>query len=378
MATVAIIWQSCGPYHLARLGGARAVLDSENWKVAGLEVATHDHYRWKEQWSARAGEVETLFEGRAYEALSGREIGEAVEVRLSSIAPKAVAINGWARPEAVAALRWCRRNGAAPVMMAETHVASGNPIKEWVKRRRLRGVRAALVGGRWQANYLAQLGVPREGIAVGYDVVDNEHFRKGADEARKRETKVRKELGLPARFLFACGRFIERKNVAGLISAFKNINASDEIELVIAGGDAEGARELGLETESTSRGRVHFCGPVSYADLPSYYGLAMGFVHVAHEEAWGLVVNEAAAAGLPLLVGNRVGAACELVREGETGWLVESASEAGVRAGLEKLAGLSDQERESMGAAAQKLVAGFGPRQFGQGLLECLGRVAHS
>ena len=67
---------------------------------------------------------------------------------------------------------------------------------------------------------------------------------------------------------------------------------------------------------------VHWPGFLQYEQLPAAYQFAGAFVHPARREPWGLVVNEAAAAGLPLLVGQHVGAACELVRDGENGFLV--------------------------------------------------------
>ena len=53
------------------------------------------------------------------------------------------------------------------------------------------------------------------------------------------------------------------------------------------------------------------------------YGLASAFVHPSTTEQWGLVVNEAAAAGLPLIVSERCGCAPELVRQGVTGFLFD-------------------------------------------------------
>src|SRR6185369_3826531 len=50
-----------------------------------------------------------------------------------------------------------------------------------------------------------------------------------------------------------------------------------------------------------------------YEELPTYYGLANAFVHASTSEPWGLVINEAVASGLPVIVSNRCGCAPELV-----------------------------------------------------------------
>jgi 1,2-diacylglycerol 3-alpha-glucosyltransferase len=74
------------------------------------------------------------------------------------------------------------------------------------------------------------------------------------------------------------------------------------------------ARELGLEQ------RVHWPGFVQYPDLPVYYALADAFILASTIEPWGLVVNEAMACGLPVLVSDRCGCAPDLVPEGQNGF----------------------------------------------------------
>ncbi len=60
---------------------------------------------------------------------------------------------------------------------------------------------------------------------------------------------------------------------------------------------------LGLES------CVHLPGFKQYDELPVYLGLAETFIHASTTEQWGLVVNEAMASGLPVLVSNRCGCA---------------------------------------------------------------------
>ena len=67
-------------------------------------------------------------------------------------------------------------------------------------------------------------------------------------------------------------------------------------------------------------GSVHLVGAQSYGDVPAYYALAGAFVHASTTEQWGLVVNEAMASGLPVLVSNRCGCAPDLVQEGVNGF----------------------------------------------------------
>lgn len=360
---LAILWQRFGPYHLARLEGAARHFP----EVVGIEVAGRDHYAWEMSGKCPPLARRTLFPDRNYESLKSSEIRTALSLELSRINPDAVAINGWAVPEAIAALRWCRRNKRRAIVMSETFLPSGNPLKEWVKRRRVAQFDAALVGGRWHAGYLVELGFPGERIRTGYDVVDNKHFTRGAEVARQKKDRWRRELGLPEHYFFANTRFLARKNIDGLLRAYASLgDGAGDWQLVISGsGEMEWAwkdlaRDLGLENQ------VHWPGFVQYNQLPIYYGLAGCFVHPAHAEAWGLVINEAGAAGLPVIAGDRVGATCELVQSGVTGSVIDSSRVETLREAMAFIAALGDRERVEMGRSARKAVERYSPSHFGR------------
>ena len=131
-------------------------------------------------------------------------------------------------------------------------------------------------------------------------------------------TALRQRLGLPERYFLASARFIEKKNLSGLLhayAAYRRATPDDPWSLVVL-GDGELRPELErLRGELGLDDVVSFPGYRSYQELPAYYGLASCFVHASTTEQWGLVVNEAMAAGLPVLVSNRCGCAANLVQE---------------------------------------------------------------
>src|SRR5258708_34594588 len=92
--------------------------------------------------------------------------------------------------------------------------------KEAIKRRIAGLYSAALVGGQRHIDYLVELGMPRERIFTGYDVVDNEYFRQRAEEVRSQRSEVRQKYGLPENYFIASARFIPKKNLRRLIRAY--------------------------------------------------------------------------------------------------------------------------------------------------------------
>ena len=105
--------------------------------------------------------------------------------------PDAVGIVGYARPESMAAARWAKRNRKTTILMSESQAIDRPRTwwKEMIKRRRLRLFDAALVGGDRHRDYLCELGMPRERIALGYNAVDNRFYRDQATAWRSSRRK---------------------------------------------------------------------------------------------------------------------------------------------------------------------------------------------
>jgi glycosyltransferase involved in cell wall biosynthesis len=100
--------------------------------------------------------------------------------------------------------------------------------------------------------------------------------------------------------------------------------------------------------------------------LPVYYGLAKALVHASTTEQWGLVVNEAIASGLPVIVSSRCGCMPELVNG--NGFTFDPFDEHELAEQLLRMASLSDDERKRLSDASYKLSANFAPEHFGKGL----------
>ena len=129
-------------------------------------------------------------------------------------------------------------------------------------------------------------------------------------------------------------------------------------------------------------GAVHRPGFLQMDELPRWYAYASAFVHPSLMEPWGLVVNEAAACGLPLLVSDRAGCVATLVPDppGTTGLRFDPADEPALAAALGAMAALPADRRAAMGQAAADVVSCWGPDRFARGTLEALdlaGRPAH-
>jgi glycosyltransferase involved in cell wall biosynthesis len=124
-------------------------------------------------------------------------------------------------------------------------------------------------------------------------------------------------------------------------------------------------------------GHFHLPGARPYSALPAYYGLASVFVHASTTEQWGLVVNEAMASGLPVLVSKRCGCAPDLVREGVNGFTFDPLDVEQLAQLMLKLSTLNSQ-LSTMGAASRRIISEWGPDRFAAGLKAAVERALNA
>jgi 1,2-diacylglycerol 3-alpha-glucosyltransferase len=375
MPAVALLWESVGPYHAARLAGVQATAPTD-CRVVGLQVTATDEYRW-DQSRAPADLITICAGGQLHESSPGK--AAAVYRCLSRLQPDVVVVNGWGTDAALGGWLWALSRHRPVVVMSETTAEDRDrhPWREWLKAQLLRKAGAALVGGERHVRYLRELGFPAERVRTGYDVVDNAHFAGIAAQVRRDpRPAIRSRFRLPEKYFMACARLLARKNIDGLITAHAQYaqQSAEPWGLVVVGAGPEDATLR--QHAATAGAEVLFVGHQDYDATAALYGAASAFVHPARREAWGLVVNEAAAAGLPLLVATQVTAGDSLVVEGVSGYRFDAEDPAQLAALMCKLAAMTDQARIAMGEAARAQVATLSPTHFGEALWDCV-RIAN-
>lgn len=377
----AVLFINIGFYHAARLRASYEICNSLGWRVTAMQL-TNDtlEHPWGNTETIITFPVVTLVTTKS--AAKGAPQLPAVpaaevERRLTELKPDVVFLPGWSFRLSVAALRWCRRNNVPVVVMSESKWDDAKRTwwKETLKSLLyVRKFSAALVGGAIHAEYIASLGVPRERIFTGYDAVDNDHFIRAADIARSDVSAARARYpSIPDRpYFLVVTRLIPRKNVARLLKAYALYRANaagTPWDLVICG---QGDQKFQLE-ESVRLGGldacVHFPGFVSYHDMGSWYGLAGALVHPALNEQWGLVVNEACAAALPVLCSMTVGARYDLVKEEVNGFLFDPEDIDDMAQSLLRMHETPDETRKRMGEQSRLFVELCSPKQFASGLV---------
>jgi glycosyltransferase involved in cell wall biosynthesis len=362
---IVISFRRIGPYHHARLSAVARKYPS----LIALESTSSDSvYDWDDFDVGEAFEKVTLFCEKDSLQAKTREIRDRVWDALDAILPDIVFINGWQERVAFAQLEWCAQNSVPRVVMSESQEIDSrrNFFVEKIKSNYVKMFGAAICGGESHLQYLTELGMKRDCIFKGYDVIDNEYFSTSASNVLTNQEYVREELGLPDNYFLASSRFIEKKNIIRLLESYKlyvDSDGSSAWKFVLL-GDGEMRQEIiDRVNELDLAEHVHMPGFIQYDLLPSYYALAKVFVHASTTEQWGLVVNEAMAAGLPVLVSARCGCAAELVKDGVNGYCFDPHDVHDISEKLMSLAS-SESDLDELRKGSQRVIAEWSIDRF--------------
>jgi 1,2-diacylglycerol 3-alpha-glucosyltransferase len=376
---IAILFDRLGPYHWARLQAAARL-----FRVVAIETcAITRESQWERIDQPREFDRVTLFDDVSdrrgpKHALLRQKMAKA----LGEADPAVAMIPGWGTPASLIALEWCLRNQRPAVVMSESNAFDEKryALAESIKRIVVSLFSAGLTGGQLQMEYLITLGLPRDRVFTGYDVVDNEYFRQKAEEVRSQATEVRRKSGLPENYFLASARFVPKKNLPTLIRAYARYRqlAADHDhgqrstenrpwDLVLLGDGPLKADLCRLISDLKLYGHVHVPGFIQYRELPAYYALADVFVHASTTEQWGLVVNEAMATSLPVIVSNRCGCVRDLVVEGRNGFTFDPGSVESLGKLMLDMCRLSKRRLEDMRGESRRIIEDFTPAHFATG-----------
>jgi glycosyltransferase involved in cell wall biosynthesis len=369
---ICILCHSIGPYHAARYRALAEFIGKT--EIIILELASREKkYPWAETDRDHLPTIRTLF-NVPLEQIPGREQAKAVGATLNDLQPHVVVSVGYSDPAMRTAARWARSNNAISIMTGATWRGDKKryfPL-EWAKGIWCRThYDAIFASGTRHLEYFAGLGFPINRIWRGVGVVDNDFFANYAAAARAKSEFLKMQLGLPERYFLCCARLAPEKNIHRLIRAFAHYREQGgQWHLVLVGSGPQ-EEELRRLAASLAPGFVHFAGWKQYTELPYYYALASCLVLPSISEPWGLVVNEAMACGLPVLVSRKCGCLPELCWRGINGYDFDPYDENELAELLLRVSsGAVDLER--MGKAGQQIIANLTPESFARTFVDML------
>jgi glycosyltransferase involved in cell wall biosynthesis len=280
--------------------------------------------------------------------------------------PEVAVVSGWSTFAAQAALAWCRARGVPYVLLVESHDAG--PRAGWRRRVKttavppiVRGAASVLVVGSLARDSVVALGADPERVRVFANTIDVPAYAMRADTLAARRSDLRSGLGLARDdvAVVSVARLAPEKGLDALLRAAETAR----VRAVLVGSGPERARLQALSHDAV------FTGELPGARVADMYAAADFFALLSAHEPWGVVVNEAAASALPLVLSDRVGAAADLLRDGWNGMLVPFGDADAAADAFRRLAANSELRRR-YGARSRELVGDWGYEPSVEALVE--------
>ena len=277
----------------------------------------------------------------------------------------AVVVNGWHYRSAWQALQACWRTGTPILARGDSNLKTPrHPVKMGAKwpfyRLFIPRLDACLAVGAWSREYFLHYGARPERVFEVPHIVDSDRISSEASAWEEKRPEFRRKWSLPeddAVFLFA-GKFVEGKRPLDFVRA---IGQACSMGIRISGlmvGDGA-LRQACMAEARESAAPVRFTGFLNQKEIVQAYVAADALVLPSAGETWAMVVNEAMACNRACFLSDQVGAAPDLIEEGQTGATFPCGNVGELAALLKQYA--DRQVLSAMGECARKKIAAYSP-----------------
>lgn len=300
---------------------------------------------------------------------------------LTRLRPDVVVVPGWSLFAAHAAILWCRFHRIPYLITSESHALEPRPrwteaLKAIILPRIVVPAAGYLVTGRLSGMFLQRYGADGSRVRLFANTPDAESLMAKAERRSARRDDVRRAYGFGPNdvVVVSVARLLPQKAPDVLVRAVAR--SSVPMKLFFVGSGPERAKLEALARDEAVD--ATFAGHLEGDELVDAYLAADIFALLSRREPWGVVVNEALASGLPVVLSNRVGAGYDLVEPEENGLVVPVDDVASAARALGKLAADADLRRE-WGLRSRRLIAGWtheaSARSFMDAVHEAVGGV---
>ncbi len=194
-------------------------------------------------------------------------------------------------------------------------IGKENLIFRFIKSFFIKGANAYFANGSISAKFLESYGITLEKIFDQHMTVDVDYFMEKEVDSLIFRSKLRKKHGIPddATVIMYAGRLVKSKGVQDLIEAVKQLkNETKDLKILIV-GEGNYKKEL-MKISNEIRSDVIYCGHINPENIYKYYYASDVLVLPTYDDPWGLVVNEAMACALPIIVTDAAGCSLDLVK----------------------------------------------------------------
>ena len=294
-------------------------------------------------------------------------------------------VQGWNNKACRQAFRACRRSGTKLGVRSDSPLPAGlngprQRINDALKRvfypLFMKRFALCLPYGQLSAEYFRRYGGKK--IVISPHFVDNNFFFNGIGVWAQQRDELRGMWHIPdAAFCFVfCGKFQQIKRSLDILHALKLLIKSFETPfgglpvhlLMVGDGEQRSACEALVSDLNLP---VTFTGFLNQNEVTKAYAVSDCLILASESETWGLVVNEAMACGLPVIVSDACGCVPDLIVAGETGYSFPCGDVEALADRMRRMA--TDQEgRRRMSEGARQHISSFSVERAADTLLKAI------
>ena len=271
--------------------------------------------------------------------------------------PEVVYVSGWSDKIYLQAARILKKRGYLVISGMDTIYR--DEFRQWVATKIApyylhSAFDIIWAAGERQRAYAAKLGYDGDHCWTGLYSCDWDRFHAlRGHSSRGREA-----------FLFV-GRYVAAKGLDLLVAAYEQYRRKTESpwDLICVG---RGPAEYLLEGVPGVENR----GFIQPSELPVVLAECSAFVLPSRDEPWGVVIQEAATVGLPIICSDCVGASAHLVQDFYNGYTFKSGEVDALEYALLRMSTLSDEKRRLFGERSVALSKQFTPERWADTLVE--------
>ena len=274
-----------------------------------------------------------LGESEKYAGAGGhKSLGAAAKEYIRKLEFSAAIVGGYDSHFKRWVLRYCKGRGIPTAMFADSNIRAerGRSLKKKLKRfakriflhRIINQVDRVIPCNRCGVAYWRYYGCPLTKISRStyFCAVDV----PAALAVNREELFARYKLNPDCKLIFTAARLVPAKALHLMVEAFAKSGLADQGWVWAVAGDGPLRQELEQQAGKLNGSAIRFLGAVAPIDIPALMAQSELFVLPSVYEPHGIVVAEAMAVGTPVIASRDCGAARDLVRNGETGWLFQS------------------------------------------------------
>ncbi|MBC7407532.1 MAG: glycosyltransferase family 4 protein [Arcicella sp.] len=277
--------------------------------------------------------------------------------------PDIVNLTGYYDYASWAVLFYCKMSSIKTILSNESTADdhARNKFKEFFKSLIIKQFDGYFNFGTLSKNYLLGLGAKSEKMLANRNCVDNKALKSIYQNCLPKRIERQKSLNLASKNFIFVGRLIDYKNLFLFLEAFRIAQSKlNEDWGIIILGDGEQKSDLQQFVKEKDIQHVCFQQGVSFRQVPEYLALSNALVLPSYSEPWGLVVNEAMACGLPVIVSEKCGCAIDLIKNGENGYIFSPNNVEQLTTILLKFMN-QEVDLKQMGQISEKIIREYSP-----------------